>query len=498
MVTVNLYELLGISPDATTEEIEAGYLNALEVHKEELAAEPKGRLWCLIQIAHDNLLDDKKRAAHDVNLNGVQAPVPASHPAPDSTPEAFSYATPNHQAVSHPGIRPGSVPPVPPLHAPSVVTSPSEEPDKEEDYLKHIAKPVINWDALPWMHANYSRFKETLAVRNPGLSKGMWSFFGFGLAVFLSGVYASTFKFEPFKGFPVPVFLAVVVAVFWVRYLKFEWRNKKFYLASMAAFSVATLASILFGKNSGTSAPFLAVVFAGICLLAGYLGLVAAKNGRIWMDINSFRQALRFRGNRISDKEIKNNRIWGNVGDLSDATDIFGARNVALGQAGEQFTAELMEQLLRIPGTRIFHGLQYPGSLNADVDHAIVNGDKIVFVDSKLWKAGNYSWLWDGVILRKNGEEETKIDTSFHHAIETFHRKMAGVQIRSNILIHSASGKPVNIDNSNSEKSHGDGPETRMVTAQQFLAETGEWFSEGKPGYLNKFALKYLHSNLKP
>jgi hypothetical protein len=74
---------------------------------------------------------------------------------------------------------------------------------------------------------------------------------------------------------------------------------------------------------------------------------------------------------------------------------------------------------------------------------------------------------------------------------------MAGVEIRSNILIHSASGKPVNIDNSNTEKTYGKSPETRMVTAQQFLAETGAWFSEGKPGYVDKSIVKYLYAQLK-
>lgn len=526
MVNVNLYEILGISPDATAEEIEAGYWHMTELHKEELAAEPKGRLWCFLQIAHDSLLDPEKRAAHDATLYGTQNPVSQEVPAVANTPQATQQnAIPVQQAVPQQTIQPESsvtpavstspvVPVAPSQELPQVsepvAALPFQSPasassgsnSNGEDYLKHIAKPVIDWAVLPWVHADYSRFKEKVSSKQPGLAKAMWSFWGFGLAIFLSAVYASTFKFEGYKGFPVPVFFAVLVSVMWVKYFNYNWKNKKLYLGSMVLFSVATLVSILFGKNSGPAAPVLTAIFAVICVLAGYWGLVAAKHGGDWRHINTFRQIVKLRSinrhiRKISSKEMKQNKIWGVAGDLSSATEVFGAQAVALGSTGEKFTAELMEQLLRIPGTRILHGLRYPGSENADVDHVIINGDKIVFVDSKLWKAGDYSWQWDGVILRRNGKEETPIDTTFHYAVTSFHKQMAGVKIRSNILIHSASGKPVNIDNSNRERVYGDAPDTRMVTAQQFLAETGEWFSEGKPGYINKFALKYLYAQLK-
>jgi hypothetical protein len=507
MVTVNLYEILGISRDATPEEIEAAYWHMTELNKEELAADPKGRLWCFLQIAHDNLLDPEKRAAHDAEIYGTEESV-VKHVPRDAEPQveaAVQNAIPAPVAPQNAPVvpvAPSQVPIAPsalPFQTPASAASTSQS--TEEDYLKHISKPVIDWSALPWVHASYSHFSEKVSSKQPGLTKGMWSFWGFTLALFLSAIYASTFKFEPFKGFPVPVFFAVLVAILWVKYFKFNWKNKKFYLGSMAIFSVATLTSILFGKNSGSNAPVLAVIFAIICALAGYWGLVAAKHGGHWMSVQTFRQNIRhifaIRRLKLSAKEIKNTRTWGIAGNLSDATEVFGAQAVALGSAGEKFTAELMDQLLRIPGTRVFHGLQYPGSENADVDHAIVNGNKIVFVDSKLWKAGDYSWQWDGVIQRKNGTETTPINTTFHHAVQSFYRKMAGVEIRSNILIHSASGKPVNIDNSNTEKTYGKSPETRMVTAQQFLAETGAWFSEGKPGYVDKSIVKYLYAQLK-
>lgn len=185
--------------------------------------------------------------------------------------------------------------------------------------------------------------------------------------------------------------------------------------------------------------------------------------------------------------------------DLDDAIDKFGAHAVALGSAGEKFTATFMQELLKIPGTRIFHGLQFPGSENADVDHAIINGDKIVFVDSKLWKAATYKWGWDGLIDRVEEDgTRTSINTNFHRAVLAYQRKMPEAQMRSRIFIYPPGSRPVIVDNSNAVRSDNPNtPVTEMATAQQFYEEVGNWFSEGTPGYVNKNLVSALYSNLQ-
>lgn len=298
---------------------------------------------------------------------------------------------------------------------------------------------------------------------------------------------------QSFSGFPVPALFAIFAGVIWYKYFDVTLSKKK-YLAGIGIFTVLSVLTVLSTGLSVASA-MLAGLITLICAGTAHLGLVGSTNLSRWTSILSSRSRIR---KKLSSREIKTTFIWGQAGQLDDAIDKFGEQAVALGAAGENFTAELMENLLAIPGTRIFHGLEFPGSANADVDHAIINGDKIVFVDSKLWKAGDYSWSWDGVINQKSGGVNTKINTNFHHAVLGYSKNLPEAQIRSRILIHSASGRAVNIDNRGAgNHANGKEPVTEMITAQQFFEETGDWFSESTPGRINKPLVSALYSKLK-
>lgn len=465
---LNHYERLGISQNANDDDIEAGYQNMLWVHHEEISADPKGLLWCFIQIARDTLLNEEKRIKYDRELAGNQSPAPA--PAP---------IQPNPQVTR--------------TNNPTAPQNPSTVSDGSDDLLRNVKTPVINWDDMQWFNRDYSSFIEKISTPQPGLKKGFFATTGFLIAIFLTAVYAGTFPFPQVKGFPLNGLFAIAVVVLWQRYYSWSW-NKIKYLVGMGIFSIVSISSILFGEHKGSSiVP--AIIVALVCAGATYLGIVGADNARLWVSINSSRRIIR---KKLSNREIKSSTAWGIAGELDDAIDKFGAQAVALGAAGEKFTAEFMQELLKIPGTRIFHGLEFPGSFNADVDHAIINGDKIAFVDSKMWKAGNYSWEWDGVIRREDDTGTTKINTNFHHAVLGYKKRLPEAQIRSHILIYSASGRPVIIDNSNAERSKNlSDPVTEMITAQQFFEEIGDWFSEGKPGYINKNLVSALFSKLK-
>lgn len=525
MSIVNYYEVLGISPDANDEEIKAGYYNMLEVHKEEIAAEPQGLRWCFIQIGHDTLLDPAKREAHDAKIASSQTSVNSLVPA--QTVTNTEKVQPRHQPQANHSSAVPQQPQVPqrpaPVQAPALTRhetpfqvpprpTPQETPvsqnagDSEgEDYLKHITKPVVDWSRMPWMQVNFSHLAESLqeakkAANRSSLarfSKAVFTLGAMALVFFLVGVYASTFSLPQFKGFPVPAFLAVFVGISWARYYSRFWRKgrKIMYLVSIVLFAGASAASMMFGAEANSSSAVLAIFVVAVSLFIGWHGKKLVENKHQWGHSPVYDEKPLV---KIPDQVILQTKVWGTAGDLSGATDKFGARNVTLGQAGELFTAELMEQILRIPGTRIFHGLQFPGSNNADVDHAIVNGNKVVFVDSKLWKAGDYSWNPDGTIVRRNGSSSTEIKSNFHAAIMGYHQRLPHLQMRSNILIHPASGKPMTIDNG--KKLTGKrtkAPVTVMVTAQQFLEDTGAWFSEGTPGAIDKDLIHYLCSKLK-
>lgn len=88
--------------------------------------------------------------------------------------------------------------------------------------------------------------------------------------------------------------------------------------------------------------------------------------------------------------------IYGTPGSVGDATDVFDAGNLKAGVRGEKSTAELLRMISDIPGTNVFHGLRFPGSANADVDHAVVNGNTVFLIDSKQYRPGVYQWDFDG------------------------------------------------------------------------------------------------------
>lgn len=78
-------------------------------------------------------------------------------------------------------------------------------------------------------------------------------------------------------------------------------------------------------------------------------------------------------------------RVHGVAGDLSSARDKFSASNIATGEAGEKATAVMLEPLAEIPGVRIYHGVHWPGTEAADLDHVITGGNRIAVIDSKAW-----------------------------------------------------------------------------------------------------------------
>lgn len=100
-----------------------------------------------------------------------------------------------------------------------------------------------------------------------------------------------------------------------------------------------------------------------------------------------------------------NQRIYGQPGkSLQDSG--FSDKSVNSGIIGEQKTAAIIAKFIaETSETYAFHSLRWPmSSTNADVDHAIVCGDHVLFIDSKNWREkGVYFFNWEGDIAL-NGE----------------------------------------------------------------------------------------------
>jgi hypothetical protein len=183
-------------------------------------------------------------------------------------------------------------------------------------------------------------------------------------------------------------------------------------------------------------------------------------------------------------------KIWGMPGVLDDAVEKFGQHNVDLGTAGEELTAKLLEDLLTIPGTRIFHGLKFPGSQTADVDHAVINGDKIVFIDSKMWVGAHYKWVRPDTIGRARRKEFKEIHTNFPEAVRHLSQTFSKQQIMAMTIIHSNNNSHISFDNSNSSG-------VLLANGQDAIRDIGSWFSKDLTGKIDLNAMQKLEYQLK-
>lgn len=83
---------------------------------------------------------------------------------------------------------------------------------------------------------------------------------------------------------------------------------------------------------------------------------------------------------------------YGLSGDTSWAANDAVAR---VGLSGEIRTAEILNKLARERGgPTVMHDLTFPGT-RANIDHLVISGDRVLIIDSKVWKPGVY-WTLGG------------------------------------------------------------------------------------------------------
>ncbi|SDN67738.1 J domain-containing protein [Allokutzneria albata] len=161
---------------------------------------------------------------------------------------------------------------------------------------------------------------------------------------------------------------------------------------------------------------------------------------------------------------------------------VFGKPGADRDQVAERLTASLLlDYLTRLPGARIFHGLSLPGSVFADVDHAVLCGRRLVLIESKLWLPGHYEADDDGSLWR-NGNPFRGGTVTLPRAVAAFRRHLPGVEVRGAVLIYpSRTG----------EVSTGEPPAIPAppMTPEDFVHDIGAWLAED-PSAVNRKALR--------
>ena len=153
-----------------------------------------------------------------------------------------------------------------------------------------------------------------------------------------------------------------------------------------------------------------------------------------------------------------------------DGRRVYGQPGRERDEYGERLTADLLDRYLtRLPGARIFHGLAVPGSVFADVDHAVLCGRRLVLVESKSWLPGHYGTDENGTLYR-NGHLFRGGGVRLPEAVARYRELLPDVEVRDALLIYPSRAGEVTTDEP------ADVPAPPM-TPEWFVRQVGEWLS---------------------
>ena len=189
-------------------------------------------------------------------------------------------------------------------------------------------------------------------------------------------------------------------------------------------------------------------------VVIGWLVLAAAVAAILrW---TAQRYLARARTERSFEGEFGSRRVSGKPGADAD-------------QLAERLTAALLARyLIRLPGVRIFHGLAWPGSVFADIDHAVLCGRRLVLIESKMWLPGHYTA--DGNGLRRNDRLFRGGGSRLPEGIAAYRELLPDVEVRGVLVIYPSrdgeitTGEPANVD-------------IPPMTPEQFVQEIGAWLA---------------------
>jgi hypothetical protein len=141
---------------------------------------------------------------------------------------------------------------------------------------------------------------------------------------------------------------------------------------------------------------------------------------------------------------------------------------------GERLTAELLVNYLgRLPGARVFHGLSRPGSVFADVEHAVLCGHRLVLIESKLWLPGHYEIDDDGSLWR-NGHAFRGGATTLFDAVAAYQDHLPDVDVCGVLLLYPNRRGALTTDDA-------PGLGVAAMVPDHFVRDVGEWLSHDCP-----------------
>ena len=148
------------------------------------------------------------------------------------------------------------------------------------------------------------------------------------------------------------------------------------------------------------------------------------------------------------------------------------------GLVGEQKSAALFQTEIAKYQVRhaiqVVHGLRFPGTDNADIDHALVCGDRILLVDSKYWAPDRYRWYGESILAGPD-DDPRLVRSNFLTASRRFAKIVTPAYVAPIILVHRSRPGDLSLDNTH----RGEHPE--LFAADEGFKTQIAWLLQGIP-----------------
>lgn len=388
------YELLGVEKDSSYEEIRKAYRTMSKKHHPDLNEGRGSALFSAVNEAYEILGDEAKRASYDEGLNGpsLDSSEGESHQEHSTGGEDHYASEQNYRAEN-------------------------TNPNVTHDTPGGVRQVKVNWSDYGWW--GQERDEEPISIVNPHphVFARFWIVLGYWIALcilgFFSLVWATTQQRADNPGLSILMFMLAPLGLAAAAFLQATSRDKipvKSHILH-SVWLAATIALLIIGPSDFNIFSIVTtLVVAALGVLSGIWGK-KVESEKVWVSQKPI----------LSKKDLGAYFQWGEAGKLDDMRGKFGDYNVDRGIAGEKYTEKLLQELYRIPSVRLFHGLKFPGSEKADVDHAILAGNTVIFIDSKQWSAGTYSFANElGVIEQAKQDDIVQRATNFNRAVNGY------------------------------------------------------------------------------
>lgn len=509
------YEVLGVEPTVPVDAIRSAFRKKSRQYHPDMPNKPENAEEMSRELGRISgiLMRESSRIEYnrEIGLDADGHPMPSSSlPSPAEFPdfidsdddapaeveyhaeETFKPAIPQGNTEKPRIQRPQSQSPRPQTTRRTEERPQSQRPVVREEYDLHSVDPLslVNPSKLSWKQKDTEKKKERVVMTHPGRKEMSLMTLGY-VAIMLVAVALVAL---PVKIGIVTVLPALALLVTMGMGLHWIFTQNQISIKYVVSTAV-TLISLYYVSQMAKTPELLATwkaILVGIMTLGStYLVMLAAKKRALAEWVKSQRGPI-----LIKNKQLLQGQIWGEVGQVGDAEN-FSDRNKELGVMGEEFTAEIARYLLDIPGTKVFHCLKFPTqNSHADVDHAIVNGNKVALIDSKMWAGAAYSWS-DGEHVQKtvlgSNRRTSNHKVNFPFAVEQYaNNAFYEADVRGWMVLYSNDGRSTKVDNSQAKW-------VRMVTPQRMVEEIGAWFNETPEtvGVINKGLISAVIKNLK-